>query len=123
MADEYVIVLTTWPANADAGGFARTLVEERLAACVNVLPPMTSFYRWEGRLEEGLERQIVMKTARARVDALRERLHTLHLYEVPECIVLPIIEGSDAYLAWIADSVQTGEPKDLGTQGPKDPGT
>jgi periplasmic divalent cation tolerance protein len=104
MDQEYVIVLTTLPSDGDVGGFARLLVEERLAACVNVLPPMESFYRWEGALEEESERQVIIKTQRARVPALWERVCDTHPYDVPEFVVLPIIDGNGAYLAWIADS-------------------
>lgn len=105
MADEFVIVLTTMPAAGDAAKeLARTLVAERLAACANLLPPMLSIYRWEGSVQEDEERQIVLKTARSRVPALMERIRQLHPYDVPELIVLPIVEGSDAYLGWIRDS-------------------
>ena len=100
-----VIVLTTLAAEADAAALARTLVADRLAACVNVLPAMTSFYRWKGRLEEEREQQLVIKTAADRVPALAARLQELHPYEVPELLVLRVSDGSDAYLAWIRDSV------------------
>jgi periplasmic divalent cation tolerance protein len=99
-----VIALTTLPAAADAHTFARTLVEERLAACVNILPEMSSIYRWEGKVEQETERQMVMKTSRARVGALLARVRELHSYDVPEFIVIPIIEGSDSYLTWVTES-------------------
>ena len=101
-----VIVLTTLAADADAAGLARTLVNERLAACVNVLPAMTSFYRWQGTVEEGTEQQLIMKTTADRVAPLAARLRELHAYEVPEFLVLRVAEGSDAYLGWIRDSVR-----------------
>ena len=107
MPDDFVIVLTTWPNDADPLAFAREMVEERLAACVNVLPEMTSVYRWEGRTEQSAERQVLMKTTRSRVDALRDRLHTLHPYEVPEFLVVPIADGSDAYLTWLGDCLNS----------------
>jgi len=100
-----VIVLTTLAADVDAGALARTLVAERLAACVNVLPVMTSVYRWQERLEEEREQQLVIKTAGDRVAALAARLRELHPYEVPEFLVLRVSEGSDAYLRWLRDSV------------------
>jgi periplasmic divalent cation tolerance protein len=100
-----VIVLTTLGADADAAAFARTLVAERLAACVNILPPMTSVYRWQGGLEEEREQQLVIKTGADRVAALATRFEALHPYEVPEFLVLPVSEGSAAYLRWIQDSV------------------
>src|SRR5690349_15365181 len=98
---DYVLVLTTLPAEADAEGFASALVEARLAACVNLLPIMQSVYRWQGMIEQESERQVVIKTARLRVDALWERVRDLHPYEVPEFVVLPVVDGSDAYLKWL----------------------
>ena len=85
------------------GGLQVTLVEERLAACAP-LAPMESVYRWEGRVDRDSERQVVIKTSRLRLDALWERVRALHPYEVPEFIVLPIVDGNDAYLRWIGDS-------------------
>jgi periplasmic divalent cation tolerance protein len=108
MAPDYVLVLTTLPNDAETGAFARALVEERLAACVNILPPMESTYRWEGKVERETERQAIIKTTRDRTAALWERVREMHPYEVPEFIVLPISDGNDAYLRWIADSTATG---------------
>lgn len=99
---DFVLVLTTLPSDrAGADAFARTLVEERLAACVNITGEIQSVYRWQGRIEQDQERQIVIKTSRDSLDRLRARVHELHPYEVPEFIVLPIIDGSPAYLDWI----------------------
>lgn len=100
----HVLVLTTLPADADAAAFARTLVTERLAACVNLLAPMESVYRWQGDLQRDAERQLIMKTTRMRVDALWQRVRELHPYDVPEFLVLPIVDGSDAYLRWLGES-------------------
>jgi len=102
-----VVVLTTLGASADVVALARTLVEERLAACVNVLPAMTSVYRWKGQVEEDQERQVVIKTSADRVAALEARLRTLHPYELPEFLVLGPVGGSEAYLRWIGEA--TGE--------------
>jgi len=104
-----VLVLTTLGASADATQLARTLVEERLAACVNVLPAMTSIYRWKGNLEEDREQQVIMKTTSDRVPALEARLRQLHSYDVPEFIVIPASGGSAAYLGWVVESV-SGSP-------------
>lgn len=100
-----VVVLTTLPAEADAAALARTLVEERLAACVNVLPAMTSVYRWKGSAEEAREQQLVIKTSAARVEDVRTRLRRLHPYDLPEFLVLAVVDGSDDYLAWVLESV------------------
>jgi periplasmic divalent cation tolerance protein len=96
-----LIVLTTLPATADAAGFSRSLVEQRLAACVNVLPPMQSTYRWEGGVEQEAERQVMIKTWRDRIDALEARVKALHPYAVPEWLVLEAQSGSEAYLGWM----------------------
>ena len=98
-----VILLTTIGATADVEPLARALVEERLAACVNVLPPMQSFFRWEGAVQRDEERQLVIKTSPARLEALQTRLRALHPYELPEVLVLSA-RGSDDYLAWIRES-------------------
>lgn len=104
MTPDCVLVLTTLPADADAAAFGRTLVEERLAACVNLLPTMESVYRWEGEIQRDTERQIVIKTARAHVPALWDKVRQLHPYEIPEFVVLPIVDGNQAYLRWIGES-------------------
>ena len=107
MSPDYVIVLTTLPGDADGRAFGRLLVEERLAACVNLLPQMESVYRWEGRVEQDSERQVIVKTARERVPALWERIRELHPYETPEFVVLSIVDGSDSYLRWIGESTNS----------------
>ena len=104
MENDCVVVWTTIGSTADGRGMASILVTERLAACVNVLPEMESFYRWKGQIESDRERQLIIKTTAARVAALRTRLHELHEYEVPEFIVMPIVGGSEAYLNWIRES-------------------
>jgi len=103
---QHVVVLTTLPADADAVAFAHALVEARLAACVNLLPPMESVYRWEGAVQRDPERQLVIKTSRDRLSELHDRIRQLHPYEVPEFIVLPIVDGSDPYLRWLAESTR-----------------
>jgi periplasmic divalent cation tolerance protein len=100
------VVITTWPADRDAGALARTLVTEALAACVNVLPEMQSVYRWQAEVQQDAERQLVIKTTRDRLPALEARLHALHPYEVPEFLVLTVEAGSPAYLAWLRESTR-----------------
>ena len=107
MNSDYVVVLTTLPADADAEGFGRMLVEEPFAAaCVNLFPLMDSIYRWEGRVERETERQLQIKTSRERVSELWDRVRELHPYEVPEFLVLPIVDGNDAYLAWVREGTR-----------------
>ena len=106
MADaDYSLVLTTFPVQRDADGFARILVDERLAACVSVLPPMQSTYRWQGAVETAAERQVLIKTRAANLAALEKRVRELHPYDVPEFLVLNIDAGSPAYLSWLNDSL------------------
>ena len=101
----YTLVLTTFPTDGDANQLALTLVKERLAACVSVLPPMQSTYRWKGSVETADERQVLIKTKAASVAALEKRVRELHPYEVPEFLVLNIEAGSAAYLSWLNESV------------------
>jgi periplasmic divalent cation tolerance protein len=100
-----IIVLTTTGADSDPIALAHALVDERLAACVNVLPPMTSVYRWKGEVAEDAERQLVIKTRPERIAALKERLLALHPYELPEFLVLDA-DGSEAYLAWVRQATE-----------------
>jgi len=95
------IVLMTAPDAEVGAGLGRVLVEERLAACVNLLPGVRSIYRWEGRIEEEGEVLLVAKTTRDRCEALAARVEALHPYELPEVVVLPVAGGSHRYLAWI----------------------
>ena len=104
MEMDCVVVWTTISTTTDSRKLASALVGERLAACVNVLAPMESIYRWKGEVQTDPERQLIMKTTAARVPALKARLVQLHDYEVPEFIVTPVIDGSDAYLNWIRES-------------------
>jgi periplasmic divalent cation tolerance protein len=105
---DFAIVLTTMPDDGRADELARTLVDERLAACVNVHAPMSSTYRWKETVEREAERQIVIKTTRDRLPALQVRLLALHPYELPEFIVIPVESGTDAYLKWLAMQTQPG---------------
>jgi periplasmic divalent cation tolerance protein len=103
---EYVVVLTTVAPEFDLEGLARTLVEERLAACVNLLPTMTSIYRWEGVVETATERQLVMKTTADREPQLQRRVTELHPYDTPEWLVLPVAGGSERYLEWVRGATE-----------------
>lgn len=100
-----VLVLTTLGPDFDARSLARAIVEARLAACVNIIDGIHSVYRWEGRVAADDEQLLVIKTTDARIDALREMLFTLHPYDVPEFVVIPIESTSEAYGNWITQSV------------------
>ena len=99
-----VIVLTTFPADGDAEKLGRTLVEERLAACVNILPPMQSIYRWQGKVERADERQLLIKTNYRRLRDLEKRIKELHPYEVPEFLAVYVEGTSKEYMSWLLDS-------------------
>jgi periplasmic divalent cation tolerance protein len=104
VTDGYAIVLTTIGLDVDPAVLGTRLVEERLAACVNVLPEMDSFFRWRGAVERDQERQVIIKTTAARLPDLERRLHELHPYELPEFLVLAVERGSEAYLRWLRTS-------------------
>lgn len=97
-----LVVLVTTPTPERAAEIARALVDERLAACGNVVSALRSIYRWEGRVQDEAEALLVLKTTRDRFEALRDRVLALHPYQVPEVVALPVEGGSAAYLAWIA---------------------
>ena len=101
-----VVVLSAVGAPPDAQRIARALVEERLAACVNVVPGVVSVYRWKGVVEKEDELLLVIKTMAQQVDTLKTRLLELHPYELPEVVVIPIGGGHAPYLEWIADQVR-----------------
>ncbi len=103
-SEEFVVVLTTFPADGDVDAFATTLVTERLAACVNVLPPMRSVYTWKGAIERADERQLLIKTQTDRVHYLEVRINALHPYDVPEFLVIAVLDGSRHYLSWISET-------------------
>ena len=110
MTSDVVLVLTTVPEGERGEAIARAFVDERLAACVNLLAPMTSVYRWEGQVEREVERQVVIKTTRSQVEALRVRLASLHPYRLPEFVVLDVAGGSREYLDWVQASTGAEKP-------------
>jgi periplasmic divalent cation tolerance protein len=101
------IVLVTCPSLALARKIARAVVQEHLAACVNVIrSPVESFYTWKGKLEQAREHLLVIKTTKKRLAQLEREVRRLHTYDVPEFIVLPIVAGSAKYLSWLGESVK-----------------
>jgi periplasmic divalent cation tolerance protein len=96
-----VLILTTVPSDQLGEEIARTLVSERLAACVNIGGPMTSIYRWKGSVEREAEHQVTIKTTEERVRTIRRRITELHSYELPEFLVIEVADGSDEYVKWI----------------------
>lgn len=108
MTDQ-IVVLCTCASAEDAERLARALVTGRLAACVSVVPGLRSFYRWKGEIESAEECMLLIKSSRARFDTLREAIEKLHSYAVPEVLALPIVAGAPNYLAWLAESLGSGE--------------
>jgi uncharacterized protein involved in tolerance to divalent cations len=104
---EKIVVLVTCGTAREARRIARALVEERLAACVNVVAaPIHSTYRWKGQVQQASEFLLLIKTSRKRFAVLRARITGLHSYDVPEIIALPIAAGAPAYLRWLDDSLR-----------------
>ena len=101
-----ILALSTVATSEDAERIATALVERGLAACVNVVPGVVSVYRWKGVIHRDEERLLVIKTRGERFEALREALVSLHPYEVPELIAVPVLDGDERYLRWIEESVR-----------------
>lgn len=99
------IVLTTASSDQEGRRLARALVERRLAACVNLVPNLTSVYRWRGAVEEGVETLLLIKTTANQLPALEAALDELHSYEIPEFLAIAPETASQAYLAWLLNSV------------------
>lgn len=100
------VVLVTASSQQEAGAIARAIVTQKLAACVNVFP-VQSTYTWGGAVQQEEEWQLVIKTDLACWDELNQAIQSLHSYDVPELIALPIAQGSEAYLSWLAGSVKS----------------
>ena len=100
-----VVVLITFPDDNDVEEFAANLVSGGIVACVTILSEVESFYRWAGQVERTKERQLLVKTTADKVDHLRNRVTELHPYDVPEFLVLSVLEGDERYLAWIKDAI------------------
>ena len=98
---EQIVVLMTASSQEEADGIASALVAEMLAACVNVVPGITSVYRWQGEVQRDTEWLLIAKSRSDVLDALVQRIQTLHSYDVPEVIALPLVGGSEAYLRWL----------------------
>ena len=102
------VVLVTCPPGRVARRLAEALISRRLAACVNIVPGMTSIFAWKGRVERARELLLVVKTTQGRFSALEQAVRKLHPYEVPEIISLPIRRGYPPYVRWIRESVRPG---------------
>jgi periplasmic divalent cation tolerance protein len=103
-----IVVLVTAESADEAARIGRALVDERLAACVNVVGPIRSIYRWQGAVEEATEHLLVVKARASDLAGLDARVRALHSYDVPEVLALPVTGGSAAYLAWLDEATRRG---------------
>jgi periplasmic divalent cation tolerance protein len=104
MADKVLLALSTFPDADTARRISHQLIAERLAACANLLPPLESIYRWKDEIETANETLVLFKVSEDRQSAFQEKLRSLHPYEVPEIIFLPVTAGLPDYLGWVAES-------------------
>lgn len=107
MASDPLLVLCTCPGNTVAAEISTALIEQNLAACVNRVPGVKSWFRWQGHLEQEEEVLLLIKTTTARFAELEAMVRRLHPYDVPEVIGIPIAAGSEAYLEWIREATQS----------------
>ncbi len=105
---EILIAITTLPDAASAQALAERLVEQRVAACVNVLAPCRSVYRWQGKVEDAEEVPLLIKTTAARYADLEAAIRAAHPYELPEIVAMPVAKGLPDYLAWVAAETDAG---------------
>ena len=103
---EPIVVLMTAASGEEATRIAETLVQQKLAACVQVLPEMESIYVWKGELQRGREILVIAKSTRANFEKLERRVREIHSYETPEIIALPIVAGSQSYLSWLSSCLE-----------------
>lgn len=101
-----IVVLVTCGSEEEATKIANSLVEERIAACVSIISPVRSIYRWEGKIWDEKEWVLIIKTQKKRFEDLEKKVKSLHSYSVPEIIGLPIVEGNPAYLKWLEEMTQ-----------------
>ena len=104
MADRILLALSTFPDRETAQRISNQLVAEQLAACANILPGVESVYRWKEKMETGNEILVFFKLSEDRQSTFQEKLHSLHPYEVPEIIFIPISSGLPEYLRWVAEN-------------------
>jgi periplasmic divalent cation tolerance protein len=106
MHDEFIQVVTTAASQDGAKKIAQALLEQRLAGCVQMVGPVKSMYRWKGQIETAVEWQCWIKTRRAKYEAVAQVIRQNHTYEVPEILAIPIVEGAESYLRWLASETE-----------------
>jgi len=115
-----IVVFSTCGGALEAKQLAHSLVESRAAVCVNIVAPVTSFYRWKGAIEQAEEWLLIIKTSRANFEAVRAGLEAAHSYELPEVLALPVVAGSPNYLAWL-ESELGAEPEVVSSEPSGEP--
>jgi periplasmic divalent cation tolerance protein len=105
-SQDFIQVVTTIASQVDARRIANALVEQRLAGCVQIVGPIESLYRWEGNIETATEWQCWIKTRQANYQAVEATIHKLHPYQVPEILAVPLVNGSEKYLKWLAEATE-----------------
>jgi periplasmic divalent cation tolerance protein len=108
-----VVIMVTASSRRESRKIARRLIEEKLAACVNISQPIQSVYRWEGKIQQSKEFLMFIKTNRDLFPQIKTEIGLIHSYHTPEIICLPIIDGSPNYLQWVSDSVRPGVETDV----------
>jgi periplasmic divalent cation tolerance protein len=111
MREHYIIAITTTPSKIEAEKIAKTLLEERLIACANIIGPVQSLFWWQGKIDEAQEHLILMKTRKDLFSKLSEKVKALHSYQVPEIIAMPIVEGFKPYLEWLESSLKMDDDR------------
>ena len=106
MPYQFIQVVTTTASQEDERRIAQALVQQRLAACVQIVGPLESIYRWQEKIESATEWQCWIKTRTAKYNAVEQAIRGIHTYEVPEILAMPITAGSEAYLRWLADGTR-----------------
>jgi len=101
-----IVVLVTCGSEEEATKIGNSLIEERLAACVNMISPVRSIYRWKGKIWDEKEWMLIIKTQKRRFEELEKKVKSLHSYSVPEIIALPMVEGSIPYLKWLEETTE-----------------
>jgi len=107
--DDLQIVFVTVSDEEEAGRIAKVLIEENLAACVNIIPGIRSVYRWEGSIEHEDETLLIIKTGKTKIEGLKKRIQEVHSYDIPELLVLPVVDGLEAYMRWARGELREDE--------------
>jgi periplasmic divalent cation tolerance protein len=106
MSENHIVTLCTVPDRESGERIAQALVHERLAACVNLVPGLSSTYRWQGKVEKANECLLIIKTTAGKFEAVKDRIKSLHSYDLPEIIAVPISAGDDGYLKWLTENTK-----------------